>query len=487
MPGQRSGAIFRSAWPTPQIDRLLRAAALPDEAAAADVWRAFEAAADFDHLTAGEMRLIGLAARRLARLAPDSPMRPRIEGIERANWSRSQLAIGEASAGMRALQATGVEMLVMKGAMRTAIGDTGARGRMLNDVDVVVRPDDLARAYEILTDDGWRPAGSGSVVYHASRLAEAVGINLVRGRFGNLDLHRTPFHPPYELAGDDVAIWQRSLPGTVGYASVRAPAPTDAMTISMAHGALDAHKSSDWLADIAACIDRGVDWDLLEEIVARRRLQAAAAISLGYVGDRLEREIPAALLQRLERASYRHPLGLLAAAAETRPKARTVGLAWLLRAVAKQGRLWRTHRRSSARRPVVLSRPVMGRPPAGTAARTLQQALELPGRADGEAWDGSIELTLALDLPPAARRIDFEVNSLTRHHVRLRTLVLGRSGRARLFRFRFPLSLAQGEGAPSLNAVPSRRFNSGAPEEMLARYGATPFEIVRIEARKAAG
>lgn len=486
MPRHRSGAIFRAAWPTPQIDRLLRAATLPDDALAAESWRAFEAAADFDQLTAGEMRLIGLAARRLATLAPDSPMRPRIEGIERANWSRSQLAIGEASAGMRALQAAGVEMLVIKGAMRAATGDAGARGRMLNDVDVVVRPDDLARAYEILTDDGWRPAGSGSVVYHASRLSDAVGINLVRGRFGNLDLHRTPFHPPYELADDDAAIWQRSLAGTVGYASVRAPSPTDAVTISMAHGALDAHKSSDWLADIAASIDRGVDWNMLEEVVSRRRLQAAAAIALGYVSDRLDREVPAELQRKFERSAYSHPFGLLAAAAETRPKARTVGLAWLLRAVAKQGRLWRTHRRSSARRRVVLSRPVIGRAPTETAVRTLQKVLELPDRGDGEAWDGSIDLTLALDLPPAMRRIDFEVNSLTRHHVRLRTLVLGRGARARLLRFRFPLSLAEGEGAPTLNAVPSRRFNAGAPDEMLARYGATPFQIVSIKARKAA-
>ena len=77
--------IFASAWPTAPIDRLLRAAMLVDDEAAAAAWRDFETLADFDYLTTGEMRLISLAARGLERLAPHSPMRARIGGIERAN------------------------------------------------------------------------------------------------------------------------------------------------------------------------------------------------------------------------------------------------------------------------------------------------------------------------------------------------------------------------------------------------------------------
>src|SRR5690606_36265207 len=178
-------------------------------------WREFEAPADFDHLTPGEMRLIAFASRRLRTLAPDSPMRARIGGIERANWSQSQMVIGEAGGGLRALAAASIDMLVIKGAGRLAAGGPTARGRVVNDVDVVVRPDDLKRAFDLLTADGWQPAESGTAVYHAGHLAGAVGINLVRGRYGNLDLHRTAFHPPYESAADDEAIWDRSSSGTI--------------------------------------------------------------------------------------------------------------------------------------------------------------------------------------------------------------------------------------------------------------------------------
>jgi hypothetical protein len=482
----RFGAIFRAAWPDTQVDRLLRAAMLEDAIAAAIAWREFEASADFDHLTSGEMRLIGMAAKGLAGLAPDSSMLPRIQGIERANWSRSQLAIGEAGFGLRALDAASVDMLVIKGATRSASGDASARGRMLNDVDIVVRPDDMKKAFEILTDDGWRPAGSGSVIYQSSRLKHAVGINLVRGRFGNLDLHRTPFHPPYELIGDDASIWERSEAGSLANATVQVPCATDAIAISMAHGALDAHKSSDWLADIASGIDKGVDWALLETIVDRGRLHAAAAIALGYVGERLERTVPVATLRKFEKDAIRRPSSLLAALAETRPKARKIGVFWLLRAVAKQGRLLRTHRRSSDRRRVILPSPLAFRRPAATGVKFLQQPLELPDRAPGEAWSGSLDVTICVDLPSSSRRADFEINSKMKHHVRLRAVVLDRGKRDRLVRFKFPLSVTSDESTPVLAAVASRSFNAGASQELIDRYGARPFEIVTMKTKKSA-
>lgn len=478
------GAIFRAAWPEPQIDRLLRVAAIDDLATAAAEWRDFEVSADFDRLTPGEMRLIGMAARRMVDLAPDSPMLARIQGIERANWSRSQLAIGEAGKGLRALEAASVDMLVIKGATRSATADPGARGRMLNDVDVVVRPDDMKRAFEVLTDDGWCPAGSGSVAYHGSRLASAVGINLVRGRFGNLDLHRTPFHPPYDSIGDDLPIWQRSSPGSLASCFVRVPCATDAIAISMAHGALDAHKSSDWLADIASGVDQGVDWGLLEEIVEHRRLNAAAAIALGYVAERLGRSVPAATLRTFENNAIRRPSALLATLAETRPKAKRIGLHWVLRAVAKQGRLLRSHGGKPDRRHVVLPSPLLvrGKSPAGP--KVLEHALNLPDRIRDHAWQGFIDITICVDLPPSSRRADFEVNSQRTHHLRLRAILVNRGSRDRLVRFRFPLTLAPEDATPVLSAVASRSFNTGVSQDLIDRYGARPFEIVAFKAKK---
>lgn len=478
--------LQRKAWPNRSLDNLLRVALVPDEAAAVAAWRDFEAAADFDHLTAGEMRLIGLAARRLAGLAPDSPMLGRISGIERANWSRSQLAISAAADGLRTLAAQSIGMLAIKGASRVAGKDPAARGRLLNDVDIVVRPGDLLRAFDLLTDEGWRPAGSGTVVYHRSRLANAVGINLVRGRFGNLDLHRTPFHPPYQShdddpRADDVSIWSRALEASLGYVPIHVPSPTDAVAIAIAHGALDAHKSSDWLADIAAGIDKGVDWDLLEAQVDSRRLHAPAAVALGYVEERLGRSVPGPLLARFGRTASRRPFASLAALSETRPKTEGLGMFWIVRALSKQSRLLR-NRPPGAYSRIIRPVPGLRGKPYGSGPTVVSQALSVPDREKGQAWRGTIDLTISVDLPPASRRIDFEVNSSGRHLARLRAVALNRGKRNKVLRFRVPLALEPQDDGLVLTAAASRSFNDDVAQDMMDQYGPTPFRMVHFSA-----
>ncbi|MEO8667849.1 MAG: hypothetical protein ABI399_04985, partial [Bauldia sp.] len=200
----------------------------------------------------------------------------------------------------------------------------------------------------------------------------------------------------------------------------------------------------------------------------------------------LDRPVPAALIARLEKAAMRRPLAFLGALAETRPKTRAVGFHWLARAIAKQSRLSRlSGRNASARRSIFLP-SLGGRGTSGAvpAVKVLEQPLSLPDRKPGDAWVGSVDLTLSVDLPPATRRLDFEIVSNGRHHLRLRALVLNRGRREKLLRFKFPLSLSPLEGELILTAVPSRRFNTGVPPELADRYGAAPFALIRFHAAR---
>ena len=129
------------------------------------------------------------------------------------------------------------------------------------------------------------------------------------------------------------------------------PSPRDTIAIAVAHGALGAHESSDWLTDMVASIDGVVDWGVLETLIDRHDLHIPAASALRYIQERLLRSIPPALLHRLESEAYRRPMSTLAALSETRPKG--VDLYRLARAVSKQGRLLRSRRRECLRRPIV--------------------------------------------------------------------------------------------------------------------------------------
>lgn len=479
-------AVERSAWPGKSLDNLLRTALHNNPATATAAWDEFESTADFDHLSAGEMRLIGLASKRLSTLAPHSPMLARIQGIERANWSRSQLAISAAGEGLRVLADHAIEMLTIKGAGRAAIADAAARGRMINDVDIVVRDRDIMHAFDLLVHEGWCPAGSGTALFHRSRLVHAVGTNLVRGRFGNLDLHRTAFHSPYTSGDPDVndeSIWRRASKGALGYAPVWSPSATDAVVIAIAHGALDAHKSSDWLADIAACIDRGVDWDLLEAHVDSRRMHAPAAVALGYIDERLERPVPRPLVARFRTKAAHRPFASLAALAETRPKT-GYGAFWLIRGLSK---LHRVRRSRSSRSPTILAIPGRGRTHETRGLPVFEQELAIAGRQEGQRWEGTLDLTISVLLPREWRRIDFEVNSGVRHLARLRAMGTKLGRRDRIMRFKVPLLLEPEDVPVVLAAAPSRSFNDPAPQHLIDKYGPAPFRLIRSAASASKG
>ena len=304
-------AISRRPWPRPSLDHLLRAALLQDHEAAATAWREYEAMADFDHLAAIEMRLLGLVAQRIGTFAPDSPMRGRIGGIERANWTRSQLAIGEAGSGLRALAAE-VSVLAVKEAVRVAQCNGTMRGHLLNRVDIVLRPEDRETAFDLLTRDGWRPVGPGTTQYQRDRLSGFPSLEFTRGQFGSIVLHRTAFSRAYAAAAEDAPIWQRSLDGRLGKVAVRLPSATDAMAMALAGNMRDADESGGRLIDVAAAIDDGVDWDLFQDIADRRRMHAPAAAGLRYVHEQLERQVPSSVLERTERRAIRRPLALVA-------------------------------------------------------------------------------------------------------------------------------------------------------------------------------
>lgn len=474
--------LFRSAWPSADIDDLLRIA-LADDAGAAEAWARFEARANLDHLAPGENRLIGLVARRLPTVAPDSAMRPRIAGIERANWSRAQLTIAESGAALRVLAAGGVEMMLIKGASRVASGDLLGRGRALNDIDIVARPRDMVRAYDLLVADGWQPAGSGSAAFQRKYLTTSMGLNLVRGRFGNLDLHQSAFHPFHASPADDEGVWRRARPGSLSGVAVQLPSATDALAIAIAHGSLDSHRSSDWLADAAIAINTGIDWDLFAEIAAKRRLRAAAAIALLYARERLNRPVPDEFLDTLEAAAARQPLQSLAAVVESRPKAGRVGVSWAVRGVVKHTRMWR-HPDDAAPSPVAAV-PLLLRKgaPDDEQSRQLEHPLDLPGRAPAAPWQGTVAVTLSVPPQKTWRRLDFEIHVGGEPRLRLRARPWRRGRGA--FRFRFPLMLGAGEPTPVLIAAPSRGFNTNAPADVLDRYRAVPFTLLRLSASPA--
>jgi hypothetical protein len=203
----RRNEIFAWAWPTGSIDQLLRAAAHVDEQEAQAAWRQWIRENDLDLVCFNEMRLLATVAPRLDRLDPKQPERNRIVGIARSLWSRSQVVLREVQPAIESLRHANIEMMVLKGAGRAARDHSALKSRFVNDVDVLVRPHEFRRAFDLLDAAGWRSTAAGSALYHRTLLDRVHGLNLIRGDLGDLDLHRSAIHHPHQSLVDDEQMW----------------------------------------------------------------------------------------------------------------------------------------------------------------------------------------------------------------------------------------------------------------------------------------
>jgi len=131
--------LLRRGWPDKSIDLLIRALILQiDDARLA--WRQWTHDFDFNRVSWYETRILSAISTRMEELEPRSPLRPRIDGLARAHWTRTQLTLGETNGAIDLLARAGIACMLIKGAAYYAEGLGAATRRVLSDIDILVRP-----------------------------------------------------------------------------------------------------------------------------------------------------------------------------------------------------------------------------------------------------------------------------------------------------------------------------------------------------------
>ena len=318
------------AWPRGGLHQLLEAAILADLGRAADSFRHWRASHDLvNDVAFAEQRLLVAISARLPTGLLSGPARALLSGLERMLWSHSTVALRAAAPALALLREAGIEMMVFKGAARSAIDMRALRGRYASEIDLLVRRRDFPRALDVLAAAGWTGGGH-------PRLDRLTGINLKGGGRGEIDLHKYPYHQALAADVDGADLWARSSEHVFLGHTVRVPSPTDRLVMAIAHGGIDAHRHSDWLVDAALLVrEGGVAWELFERLCRERGVLAHAAIALGYLHHRLAVPVPASVLARLESGGRRSTLHLWGALLQARPKREHSPLGALGRGVAR--------------------------------------------------------------------------------------------------------------------------------------------------------
>ena len=292
------------AWPKGNRERLLQAATLSDLDRAVAVLREWEKLRTFEDLTFPEQRLLVAISVRMPANKITLDERARLTGIERKLWTASRMTMHGSQEAATLMAGAGIDMLVMKGAARSALDLQNLKGRAAYDIDILVKPEDYRRAIELLIADGWKSNHDLLVRRYLDGSSGMAAVNMHKGQHGDVDLHQYAF---YHVAGaNDRGLWARSREVDFLGQKLRVASPEDNLAIAIAHGGVGGHGQSDWMVDCVNIIrESTIDWALFEEICRDHGIMSFAAITLTFLRERLETPIPDEALLRIARAGRR--------------------------------------------------------------------------------------------------------------------------------------------------------------------------------------
>ncbi|NVK36174.1 MAG: nucleotidyltransferase family protein [Rhodobacteraceae bacterium] len=406
------------AWPKNGREDLIKAAIHPDEVLASRLFAQWMRNHNIDDVSWGEQRLLLAVAQRFPGSRLDVENRARLNGLVRVFWTKSKLALRAAEPAIAVLQREGIECLIFKGAARTLDEATSVKGRVANDVDIMVQPACFVQAIEVLCQNGWQAENGFSQLRCRARARGMTGLNFLEGDYGDVDLHQSVVHRLGEAATYDQQVWEHSKCVDFQGNKVRVPGQTDQLLIAIQHGGVEGHAHSDWLLDCVVIIQNGhVDWDLFLSLCQDLDLNGHALIALNYIKSVLEVDVPQKVLSKLSQASKHNLLGYFSALFQARSKDDHGILSDQLRSYFKQRRL--RARGIASRQQMTFSPPTISLKAIPHDPEKPQLNSALKASQVVQSTCTNIILELMIPASEKTRRYEFELNTDDQHIARL--------------------------------------------------------------------
>jgi Uncharacterised nucleotidyltransferase len=430
---------------------------------------------DLDAAEFREQRLLFAAIERHGTDIKSHPYFPRLSGLQRMLWTRAQMSLAQNLPSVRKLEAAGIPVLFIKGAGMGALPYVSSRQRISHDLDIVVKRPDVAKAFELLMDDQWLPSTGQTRLCLQQQLPSLRSINMFRDRYGDIDLHAMPFHFSQGSVDEDEELWGRARAGHFGSQTVLIASAEDALALAIGHGGLDGHAHSDWVIDAARLVvNETINWSLFLNIVSSRQLGPAAYFALSYLSEGLELDIPPTVTGELKSTAHRSVMDLCVSMIQMRPRDRFKTPFNLLRLLAKNRRKNRDRKAA----PRLLAKQ--------TYLKTKIHNFAIPSaveyfdqtKLDRQSTKGDLEFSVQIGPVPVARRLEFELNTETRHLARFSVRLL--RPRAKPFQISVKGFIAnQNNESLVIQARPSRQLRDRSDGTGVDLYGAVSFALLK--------
>lgn len=236
-----------------------------------NAWKKWLKRSGLSHMNAYEFSMIPLVVASLDRVGYAEPARPKLVGMVRYLWTRTELIKSHAQDAATLLSVNNIPSVAIKG-LALAQHGVDLTMRPINDGDLVVRPADFDQAVVILKADGWRQT-----------MASNQAITLSKGELATVDLHN---HASGVDRGFDAFEWStRSQPYDV-------LDPTGIVIVSALHG-VQYSGGGQWRFDLEQALKLGIDVDRLVAYAGAQQVSIALETALEIAGS------PPELLSRL--------------------------------------------------------------------------------------------------------------------------------------------------------------------------------------------
>jgi hypothetical protein len=210
------------------------------------------------------------------------------------NLARNIVLTDELVSLTRELQAIGVESLPFKGPVLGVVAFGNPALRCFIDLDIIVRPTDVAAATEILTARGYRP----------SRRLDARQIEMLIARQHNIQFERESGHLIVELhwrvsadlfatAFQSTELWDRLETVTINDVQLKSMPIEELLLALCIHGSRHVWDRFSQVCDIAALIssERMIDWHRLMALASSTDNERMLLLGLCLAGSLAEESL----------------------------------------------------------------------------------------------------------------------------------------------------------------------------------------------------
>jgi hypothetical protein len=258
---------------------------------------------DFLLTAAAENSILPLLARQLSAAAADIVPLSQLDRLKngaRANAMRCLVLTAELIKIMELFQSQGIQAMSYKGPVLAlqAYGDVTLRE--FDDLDIVLRQRDMAKANDVIQGTGYRPRFPWLFVSGASVIPGEYNYRDEQRRL-IVELHTewTLRHFPVRPDLDDMA--RRLVPVLVGGHEIPTFGPEDMLPLLCIHGSKDFWERVSWIADISEFVQSHpqLDWDQVfrraDILRAGRMLHIGLALAVNLLAAPLPDEVSARL------------------------------------------------------------------------------------------------------------------------------------------------------------------------------------------------